>query len=113
MGYTADHATARDFMSTILGPQAPEAGTVTEDEQPVVLSSSPAETTGRKRTRAALRSLAINDAPPGKMDVDAKKRVRKASRASNSSSASKSLRSKDVKITDSEDKENMMVLDDE
>lgn len=79
---------ARDFMSTILAPIASE-------QPPSLTSSSPMEPTGRKRTRAALRSLSINDGSPEKlMPMDVKKPVRKSSRKSSGS-----------------DKENLMVVD--
>lgn len=75
-------------MSTILGPSGAE-------QQPSLTSSSPAESTSRKRTRAALRAMSINDGSPEKKSYsDIGKPVRKTSRKSSGS-----------------DKENVMVVD--
>ena len=54
-----------------------------KESLPSLLSSSPADLGGRKRTRSALKALNINGGSPEK--VDANKPVRKASRASVSS----------------------------
>lgn len=58
----------------------------------VLVSSSPADASGRKRTRSALRELSLNSGSPEKSGVgaaDKNKPVRKASRASVSSNKSK------------------------
>ncbi|KAM0720165.1 hypothetical protein Q7P37_004301 [Cladosporium fusiforme] len=99
-------AKPRDFMSTILGPQDTEAPTFAAAEKPsTLLSSSPAETPGRKRTRAALRAMSLNDGSPEKSELSARKPVRKASRASSSGGAKKPA------LVSEEDKENQMAID--
>lgn len=116
-------------MSTILGPQENESTTfaAAAEKTSTLLSSSPAETPGRKRTRAALRAMSLNDGSPEKKDLSARKPVRKVSRASSSGGGSKKGTSgKDVGDSDveiivdakpavpvagEEDKENQMVLD--
>lgn len=61
-----------------------------------LVSSSPADATGKKRTRAALKALNINDGGSPQKAETANKPVRKASRASMSSNKS-----------DANDKENL------
>lgn len=81
-----------------------------------LLSSSPAELPGRKRTRSTLKSLSLHDSSPEKKDVEARKPSRKVSRSSSSGSkkgmVSLTIRSngKGV-IANDEDKENQMVID--
>lgn len=99
---------ARDFMSTIMGPQLPETRTPTSsiEQQPSMLSSmfsssSPAAEatgtgTGKKRTRAALRSLTLNDGSPQKKGSEATKPPRKSSRASSNSSNKENTAVKNV-----------------
>ena len=81
------HVAARDFFSTILDTTtAPLASALTgtpASKETGLLSSSPADTQGKKRTRSALRSLNINDGSPEKKD--SMKPPRKASRASSNS----------------------------
>lgn len=97
---------ARDFFSTILDTTAerpPSGTTATPGKESSMLSSSPGDTTSKKRTRAALKSLQINDGSPEK-DRSAKP-PRKASRASISSSKSDQENVLDL----NEGQENMMV----
>lgn len=107
-------------MSTILAPQEAEATpfvTGAAEKSSTLLSSSPAETPGRKRTRAALRAMSLNDGSPEKKETSARKPMRKVSRASSSGSK----KGKDVvtalevdfktTMANDEDKENQMVLD--
>ena len=82
----------------------------TPSKETGLLSSSPADGQGRKRTRSALRSLNINNGSPEK--TEATKPPRKASKASVSSVKS----SQDVVVSDQESQENQenqenMVLD--
>ena len=72
-----------------------------------LVSSSPADVSGRKRTRSALRALSLNSGSPEKVTAAANnvKPVRKASRASMSSIKSKaSLNTSEV---DGKEKENV------
>ena len=95
---------ARDFFGTILDVSASHPTTAMREtpkaKEPGLLSSSPAETMGRKRTRSALRSLNINDGSPDKRD--ASKPSRKASRASEKPSQENGAEA-------NEGQENMMV----
>lgn len=84
-----------------------------------LLSSSPAETPGRKRTRAALRAMSLNDGSPERIDASAaRKPSRKVSRASSGGSkkgkddvsSSVGLDFKTAMSND-EDKENQMAID--
>lgn len=105
-------------MSTILGPQDDDtASPMTRAEKASsLLSSSPAEAPGRKRTRSTLKSLSLRDASPEKKDVEARKPNRKVSRSSSSGSKKGKVSfalGSDCKsvIASDEDKENQMVID--
>lgn len=108
--------TARDFMSTILGPQDQQMTTPAEKSF-AMSSSSPAETPGRKRTRATLKALSLNDGSPEKKEAIARKPARKVSRSSSNGSKNgknDSLFGAELKALvadDDEDKENQMLVD--
>jgi len=109
----ANSTAARDYMSTILATQPPGQGLLPSAEQNSLTSSSPADSSGRKRTRSSMRSLNINEALTEKKEVT-KKPPRKASKASISSNASDSAKHVEksegtIVLDPVEDKENMMV----
>jgi len=105
---------ARDFMSTILGPQEQVLSPAADElRSSSVSSSSPMETPGRKRTRSALKA---NEESPVKKDSSARKPLRKVSKVSSGGAK----KAKDVVVAgslvkagavDDEDKENQMVVD--
>lgn len=114
---------ARDFMSTILGPQeqvlSPPAD---EMKSSSISSSSPMETPRRKRTRSALKAISLNDGFLEKKEPSARKPLRKVSRVSSggakkakevvvAGSGSGSQGKIVVAAEDDEDKENQMVVD--
>jgi hypothetical protein len=111
------NTTARDFMSTILGPQEQVLSPATDEvKSSSVSSSSPMETTGRKRTRSAVKALSLNDGSPEKKEPSARKPLRKVSRVS--SGVAKKTRELVVAggdgkpvVMDDEDKENQMLVD--
>ena len=111
------NTTARDFMSTILGPQEQVLSPPTDEmKSSSVSSSSPMETSGRKRTRSAVKALSLNDGSPGKKEPSARKPLRKVSRIS--SAGAKKAKSLVVAggddkpiAMDDEDKENQMLVD--
>jgi hypothetical protein len=111
------NTTARDFMSTILGPQEQVLSPPTDEmKSSSVSSSSPMETSGRKRTRSAVKALSLNDGSPEKKEPSARKPLRKVSRVS--SAGAKKAKAlveaggdgKPV-VMDDEDKENQMLVD--
>jgi hypothetical protein len=111
------NAIARDFMSTILGPQEQVLSPPTDETKSTsVSSSSPMETSGRKRTRSAVKALSLNDGSPEKKEPSARKPLRKVSRIS-SAGAKKAkelvVAGGDDKpvVMDDEDKENQMLVD--
>ena len=109
--------TARDFMSTILGPQEQVLSPPTDETKSSSVSpSSPMETSGRKRTRSAVKALSLNDGSPDKKEPSARKPLRKVSRVS--SGVTKKAKELVVAggdgkpvVMDDEDKENQMLVD--
>lgn len=119
MKLRTDHSQARDFLSTILGPQEQNVTSpvaTTKGDSSSVSSLSPAETPARKRTRSALKKLSINDGSPEKKDGSVRKPVRKVSKSSSggltkeTGVATSGLKGK-ASVVDEEDKENQMVVD--
>jgi hypothetical protein len=108
---------ARDFMSTILGPQEQVLSPAADEmKSSSVSSSSPMGTSGRKRTRSAVKACSLNDGSPEKKELSARKPLRKVSRVS-SGGAKKAKElvvaggnGKPV-VADDEDKENQMLVD--
>ncbi|KAF2170110.1 hypothetical protein M409DRAFT_19716 [Zasmidium cellare ATCC 36951] len=79
----------RDFFSNVLNPaSADPLASVTHpsSSSPVkndsVTSSSPAHSSGRKRTRSETKTTSVNEGSPEKVDKDTSKPARKVSRAS-------------------------------
>lgn len=79
----------RDFFSNVLNPASadpPAPVTHPSSSSPVkndsVTSSSPAHSSGRKRTRSETKTTGVNEGSPEKLDKDTSKPARKVSRAS-------------------------------
>ncbi|OQO01953.1 hypothetical protein B0A48_12426 [Cryoendolithus antarcticus] len=110
----------RDFMSTILTPTSPKAAQTPSADHMSVTESSPANSTGRKHSRYALRDLPIDNGSPEKnVNQSGKKSTsRKVSRTSMSSDASIASRKAKgrsnvmgMHVNTDEDKENVMIVD--
>ncbi|KAK6437626.1 hypothetical protein LTR95_006173 [Oleoguttula sp. CCFEE 5521] len=110
----------RDFMSTILTPTSPKPAQTPSAEHMSVTESSPANSTGRKHGRYALRDLPIdNGSTETNVNNSSKKSTsRKVSRTSMSSDASTASRKAKgrgnvvgMHVDADEDKENVMIVD--